>query len=221
MYISTIYSKDMKNLIKKLLRESLLGEVMVSAGQLPAGTGLFVKELNSNELVLFNPESKEAYGIINFVYNKNISDFQYVISVAAKKGVGPLMYELAMMYVNDKHNNLITPTRGGDIRSEAFKVWEKMYNREDVIKKTLQPTDKNFNYDILFPTSEVEDDERQEAFDELTDNEKEALIIFNSGYTMEPNKDYEALLGTAQQYDEDTYELASKIGDDLWQASYN
>ena len=61
----------MKNLIKKLLRESLLSEVMVSAGQLPAGTGLFVKELNSNELVLFNPESKEAYGIINFVYNKN------------------------------------------------------------------------------------------------------------------------------------------------------
>ena len=172
-------------------------------------------------MVLFNPESKEAYGIINFVYNKNISDFQYVISVAADKGYGPLMYELAMMYVNDEHKNLITPTRSGDVRSKAFNVWEKMYKRGDVTKETLQPTDKGFRYDILFPTSEVEDDERQEAFDELPDNEKEALIVFNTGYTMEPNKDYEALLDVAQQYDKDTYELASKIGHNLWNSSYN
>ena len=211
----------MKDFIKTLLRESLLGEAPLSVGQLPAGTGLFAKELNSNELVLFNPDSKEAYGIINFVHNPNMSDFQYVISVAAKKGVGPLMYELAMMYVNDKHNNMLTPMRDGDIRGRAFNIWEKMYDREDIIKKQLQPTDEDFRYDILFPTSEVPDDERQEAFDELTDEEKKALIVFNSGYSKQPNDDYRKLLSIAQQYDEDTYELASKIGDDLWQASYN
>ena len=216
----------MKNLIKKLLRESLLSEAALTASDLPKGTGLFYKLIttkkeDSNELVLFNPESKEAYGIINFVDNKNISDFQYVISVAAEKGFGPLMYELAMMYVKGEHKNMLTPTRSGDVRSEAFNVWKKMYKRGDVAKETLQPTDKGFRYDILFPTSEVEDDERQEAFDELPDNEKEALIVFNTGYTMEPNEDYKALLDVAEQYDKDTYELASKIGHKLWDSSYN
>lgn len=210
----------MKDFIKILLRESLLGEVAITPSNLPEGTGLFAKEQNSNELVLFNPGTKEAYGIINFVHNPNMSDFQYVISVAAKKGVGPLMYELAMMYVNDKHNNMLTPMRDGDVKSSAFNVWEKMYDREDIIKKQLQPTDKFFRYDILFPTSEVPDDERQEAFDELTDEEKKALIVFNAGYTKQPNEDYHKLLSIAQKYDEDTYELASKIGDELWQGSY-
>ena len=175
MYISSIYNKDMRKLIKKLLRESLLDEGAFNSSHLPEGTGLFAKEQNSSELVL---------------------------------------------YVESEHTNLLTPTRSGDVRSEAFNVWKKMYNREDVIKKTLQPTDKNFKYDILFPTDGVEDDERQEAFDELLDNEKEALIVFNSGYTKEPSKGYYDLLRIAQQYDEDTYELASKIGDGLWKASY-
>tara|TARA_R110000803_G_scaffold74903_3_gene139047 strand:- start:35370 stop:36032 length:663 start_codon:yes stop_codon:yes gene_type:complete len=220
MYISSIYNKDMRKLIKKLLRESLLDEGAFNSSHLPEGTGLFAKEQNSSELVLFNPSTKQAYAIINFVYNPSQSDFHYVVAVAADKGYGPLIYELAMMYVESEHTNLLTPTRSGDVRSEAFNVWKKMYNREDVIKKTLQPTDKNFKYDILFPTDEVEDDERQEAFDELLDNEKEALIVFNSGYTKEPSKGYYDLLRIAQQYDEDTYELASKIGDGLWKASY-
>ena len=95
----------MKKLIKKLLRESLLDEAALTPSHLPEGTGLFAKEQNSSELVLFNPKTKEAYGIINFVYISGNSDFHYVIAVAAEQGFGPLMYELAMMYVADKHNN--------------------------------------------------------------------------------------------------------------------
>lgn len=211
----------MKILIKKLLREGLLDEAALTTSNLPKGTGLFAKEQNSNELVLFNPSTKQAYAIINFVHNRSQSDFHYVIAVAAEKGYGPLIYELAMMYVASKHNNLLTPTRGGEIRSKAFNVWKKMYNREDVIKKTLQPTDKNFNYDILFPTSEVSNDERQEAFDELSGNEKKDLIVFNSGYTKEPSKEYYDLLRIAQEYGEDVYNLASESGDNLWSISYD
>tara|TARA_R110001592_G_scaffold62238_4_gene190333 strand:+ start:437 stop:1135 length:699 start_codon:yes stop_codon:yes gene_type:complete len=232
----------MKNLIKKLLRESLLSEVALTASDLPEGTGLFYKKGDSDELVLFkykevvvdekgktvvDEKGKEVYKIIRKVYAiinfeaDPQSGFYSVISVAADKRYGPLIYELAMMCVNDKYEkNMLTPMRSGDVRSEAFNVWEKMYKRDDITKKTLLPTDKGFRYDILFPTSEVEDDERQEAFDELLDNEKEALIVFNSGYTKEPSKGYYDLLRTAQQYDEDTYELASKIGHNLWNTSY-
>ena len=210
----------MRKLIKKLLRESLLDEGAFNSSHLPEGTGLFAKEQNSSELVLFNPDTKKAYGVINFVYISGNSDFYYVISVAAEKGFGPLMYELAMMYVGSKYNNYLTPARDGNIRDSAWNVWKKMYKREDIIKKTLNVTDEKFYFDIIFPTSEVSNDERQEAFDELTDEEKKDLIVFNSGYTMKKSKDYDNLLGIAQKYDENTYELASKVGDGLWKASY-
>ena len=227
----------MRKLIKKLLRESLLSEAALTASDLPKGTGLFYKEGDSDELVLFNPKVKsvvvdeegetvevtgKVYAIINFVEYEQLG-FYSVISVAADKGYGPLIYELAMMCVNKKQkSSMLTPTRSGAVRDEAFNVWEKMYKRGDVKKETLKPTDKGFRYDILFPTSEVEDDddERQKAFDELLDNEKEALIVFNSGYTMKPNTDYEALLEIAQQYDEDTKKLASFLGHEFWGSSY-
>jgi len=210
----------MKNLIKKLLRESLLDEAAFTSSHLPEGTGLFAKEQNSSELVLFNPKTKEAYGIINFVYISGNSDFHYVIAVAAEQGFGPLMYQLAMMYIADKHNNYLAPARDGDIKSKAWNIWDKMYQRDDVTKKTLPITDEKFYYDILFPSEEVGPDEREEAFNELEPNEQRDLLIFNSGYTMKPTSDYQRLMSIAQKYDEKTYHLASMVGDKLWSSSY-
>jgi len=210
----------MKKLIKKLLREPLLNEGALTSSHLPEGTGLFVKEKNSSELVLFNPKTKEVYGIINFVYISGNSDFYYVIAVAAEQGFGPLMYQLAMMYIANKHNNYLAPARNGDIKSKAWNIWDKMYQRDDVTKKTLTVTDNKFYYDILFPTEEVGDDEREEAFNELNPNEQRDLLIFNSGYTMKPTSDYQKLTSIAQEYDERTYELASMVGDQLWSSTY-
>jgi len=211
----------MKKFIKQLLRESLLDEAAFTSSRLPEGTGLFAKEQNSNELVLFNPKTKDAYGIINFVHNPNLSDFQYVISVAAEPGFGPLMYELAMMYVADKHNNFLTPARDGNIRDGAWRIWEKMYQRDDVTKKVIDFNNPNFKYDIIFPSEEVGDDEREEAFNELDKDEQHSLIVFNAGYTMKPNSGYNNLMNVASKYNEKTYDLASKIGDELWQKAYN
>lgn len=211
----------MKKLIKRLLRESLIGEVAKTPEQLPKGTGLFYKKGDSHELVLFNPKSKEAYGIINFVHNPSESNFYYVIAVAAEKDFGPLMYELAMMYVNDKHTNMLTPTRSGDIRGAAWSVWERMFKREDIKKDKLDITDNNFRFDLITgEKDEISPEEKLKWFDEASPDEQLGLRVFNSGYSKQPSDGYEKLIQVANQYGEDTYELASKIGDDLWQASY-
>ncbi len=134
----------MKSIIKKLLRESLLGEDMVNIDAIHNDVGLFVKETNGVfRLTLYDPEYEEVYGFINL--GKLKSGNFAVNGVAAKKGYGPLIYELAMSYV---YPNALLPTRDGDIRDSAAFVWRKFINRTDVKSVHLDSNDIDYSTDI-------------------------------------------------------------------------
>ena len=112
----------MKGFIKRLLREGLLDEEAMRYDKLSEGTGLFIKTNNSGaELVLFNPSINKVYGTITFISNVNNGPYHYVSGVAAEKGFGPFIYELAMMWCN-QNGSMLMPSRDGSIEKEAWVV---------------------------------------------------------------------------------------------------
>ena len=191
----------MKQLIKKLLREGLLDEAAFTTLDLPKGTGLFIKPNNSGvTLTLYNPKNKEVYATITFISNKLSAPYHYVSGVAAIKGYGPLIYELAFMYV-DSINSRLMPSRDGDIRGEAFNVWEKMYDRIDIDKTEVDIKDDNFRFDIitgedLFTTEK----ERIEWFNQSSEDEQYTLKVFNSAYCKTGSKEYAELIKVANNF---------------------
>ena len=211
----------MKALIKKLLRESLLDEAAFSSNNLPENTGLFIEPNNSGaSLTLYNPKLKTAYATITFISHITQGPYHWVSGVAALKGFGPLIYELAFMYV-DSINSKLMPSRNGDVRTGAFNVWEKMFTRNDINKITLEITDDNFRFDII---TGVEDDmtpeEKIELFNDSNKSEKNALLVFNTAYSKSPTNDFKQLINIANQYNQKIHDDANKAGDKLWQSSY-
>jgi len=89
-----------------------------------------------NALDLYDTVTKESLGYINVYQNA-------VTGVAAKKGYGPLMYELGMAYVYPKP---LRSDRSGNTADEAQNIWEKFIEGINpnikVIK--LTPQDKKF-----------------------------------------------------------------------------
>ncbi len=70
---------------------------------------------NDNQINLYNLKTNEALGNINTYGNE-------VTGVAAKKGYGPLMYELGMANVHPKS---LQSDRNGNTEPEAQAVWDK------------------------------------------------------------------------------------------------
>lgn len=212
----------MKSLIKKLLRESFLDEAAFTYAHLPEGTGLFIDENNSGaSLTLYNPKTNDVYATITFISHVTEGPFHWVSGVAAEKGFGPLIYELAFMYVH-QNNSKLMPSRDGNVRGGAFNVWKKMYKRGDVDKIEFDVEDSNFRFDII--TGEETDttpEERIEWFNEFSDEEKFALKVFNSGYSKTPTEEYNKLINIANKYSEKIHDKAQVEGDLLWQSSYD
>ena len=211
----------MKDLIKKLLREGLLGEDAFTSSHLPENTGLFIEPNNSGaSLTLYNPKTRMAHATITFISHITSGPYHYVSGVAAEKGFGPLIYELAFMYV-DSINSKLMPSRDGDVREGAFNVWKKMYERNDIDKITLDVKDDNFRFDILTGEEEhTTEEERIELFNDYDNDEQYNLLVFNTGYSKIPNDEYNKLIDNAKAYPEKIHILAHKKGDELWQSSY-
>lgn len=194
----------MKDLIKKLLRESLLGEAMLTSKDLPKETALFSKN-DGIYLSLYDPMTRTTYGMISAsLRGQNYS----VVSVAAEKGFGPYMYEFAMMTANQKGKGLM-PARDGDVRSEALDVWYRFYDRADVKKQTLAPFDASGNHNPEYSIAILSGDEDfdfenpeefKEWWDDLDDSEQKVMNIFNSVYFMAPNQDYRDMLARGLAY---------------------
>jgi len=192
----------MKHIIKKLLRESLLDEAMLNSSNLPKETALFQGK-DRIHLVLFNPIANIAYAVISASLRGDNYD---VDKVAAEKGFGPYIYELAMMMANMKGKGLMAD-RGGDVRDEAFKVWMKFADRTDVKKQQIAPFKNgvwNPEYSIAILTGQEDNFENQEEFNEywegLEPKEQDVLTKFNTGYSMVPSSDYQKMLAKSQEY---------------------
>ena len=204
----------MKGYIKKLLRESLIDEDAKRYGNLPEGTGLFIKTNNSGaELVLFNPSINKVYGTITFISNVKDGPYHYVSGVAAEKGFGPFIYELAMMWCN-QNGSMLMPSRDGTIEKEAWVVWTRFYDRTDIIKDTLDLYNSAFKFDIIYPDEDpIDDYERKEMWNDSNSKDKKTLLTFNTGYSIKPDNDYSTLIKKSNEYPEKIYDKAFKLGD--------
>jgi hypothetical protein len=195
----------MKNLIKTLLRESLLDEAAFNINHLPEDAALFVTKKGVG-LTLYDPKTNNVYATLGSSLRNSELGYD-VDNVAAEKGFGPFIYELAMMHANIRRKGLM-PNRSGDIRTEALNVWEKFYMRTDVEKKTIEPIlpngefNTNYRVDILTGDEYTFSgyDDFMSYFNELDDNQKKILAVFNTIYSMKPNTQYETLIQRGKDY---------------------
>ncbi len=193
----------MKCIIKKLLRESLLDEAMMNSTHLPKETALFSQN-SGIYMSLYDPIVKNTYGMISASLRGQNYD---VNSVAAEKGFGPYMYEFAMMNAYSKGKGLM-PSRDGDVREGALKVWMKFFDRPDVKKQQIAPFDSNGNwnnvYSVAIYTGDEEGFENQEDFnefwEELDPEMQDIMKKFNTSYSMAPSEDYHNMLARGQEY---------------------
>lgn len=177
---------NIKNYIKKKLIESttpIIDEAAKQITDLPEDIGLFVSDNGTwLNFILYSKSEDRIYGAITTSDINDSNKLQEVGRVAAEKGYGPLIYEMAMAYINP---GFLMPSRDGDIRGEAWGVWEKFYQRKDINKKTLPIENDLFSFLIVTGDSHEEFDsleEKQEMFDELSDFEKEGVMVFNTMY---------------------------------------
>ena len=122
-----------------------------------------------------------------------------------------------------QENEMLTPTRDGDVRGDAWSVWEKFYDRKDVNKKTLDLYDSAFRFDLLSGDEvSVSDEEKKEWWnDEMTDDDRHSLKVFNTGYNMKPDDNYKILVDRSKQYGQDMFKLAFDAASQLWDEKYD
>jgi len=207
------------------LDENVIEEAPLRMESLPSTTGLFIMDKGVTIMMsLYDPESNKCYGYLTATDSMEGSNDYSVMSVAAEKGFGPFVYELAMMYVNAKGKGL-TPSRDGDVRGDAFDVWAKFYDRKDVKKNKLTPDSPGFKFAILFDDDEMEDvDDVFEFYRELSKEDKRILSIFNSVYFLSPNDVFNTLIKNAyicKEKNADCQGMAMKQASKLWNEKYD
>lgn len=216
---------DHEKLYRESINEDIIEEAPLRMESLPSTTGLFIMDKGVTIMMsLYDPESNRCYGYLTAADSMEGSNDYSVMSVAAEKGFGPFVYELAMMYVNAKGKGLM-PSRDGDVRGDAFDVWTKFYDRKDVKKNKLTPDSPAFKFAILFDDSEMEDvDDVVEFYTELSKEDKRILSIFNSAYFLSPNDVFNTLIKNAyicKQKNADCQGMAMKQASKLWNEKYD
>lgn len=216
--------KKLLQIIRGAIFESIVDEAAFRLQDLPESTILYVKNLNrGTEIILYDTKGKKAYACLSFIQRHQYGPDYFVSAVAAEKGYGPFIYELAMMIVYEQQMGLM-PNADGDIRGEAWNVWKKFYHREDVIKKTRPIEDEYFSFRILEDVDDLSLEEKIEWFEHLEEPEElENVLIFNTAFSMPPDKQYEELVSRAETYikkggNTDTVENAAEK---LWNEKYD
>lgn len=181
----------MKVLIKKLLREGLINEKRFEDTDLTNTTVLIE---NGNKLTLYDSQylttKNPEIGVLAFIGLHHDRNKTSVEVVGAKKGYGPLIYELAMEYISP---NYLVSARDGDTREGAIRMWKYFLdgNNPNIEVKTIEPYEEDYMDCLDFGC----DEEYPEFFK-----------IYNSRFTSTDNNTYYMLenYGT---------ELLEKIGD--------
>jgi hypothetical protein len=188
-------------------------EAMKTVKDLNPNIGLFIHE---DSLTLYDPETDRSYGYIGL---SNKGDYYTFPAVAAEKGFGPLVYELALMYVKSKNSSLMV-SRDGDIRGEAFEVWKKFYYRDDVDKKTLPFESDDFNFALITGDETFDSDVQKQVEYEfhVNDGYEEDIKIYNTKMSMEPSEDFFML---QKKHDNINLENASRRGHDFFSYRYS
>jgi hypothetical protein len=175
----------MKEIIRKILREEYK-----KMSSLPKN--IIISIYDDINITLYDYVNSKVLGFVGL--SKSKDGTYYFPSIAAEKGLGPTVLEIALMFC---HPNGLMVSRDGDIRGDAFNVWQKMYYRDDVIKETLPLEDKKFNFAIISGEEEEYESvsDKIEELNEYTDDGfKEAILVYNTKMSMTPTKDYYRLI---------------------------
>ena len=200
----------MKEIIRRILKEEYK-----KMSSLPRN--IIISIYDDMNISLYDFVNGEILGFVGLSRNKDGT--YYFPMIAAEKGFGPTVLEVALMFC---HPNGLMVSRDGDIRGDAFNVWEKMYRRKDVIKETLPLNDKNFNFAIITGDDQETYDSEFEKISEfeyfIEDGFKENILIYNSKMSIVPTKDYERLISDGSLLDHHEIYLN---GRDFFTLKYN
>ncbi len=178
------------------LNEEVLTEIAATVNDLPQGTGIYVSQNRTSNITLYNSLESKVYAMINFY--SAIDKMMTVAGVAAEKGLGPLIYEIAMTFI---YPDYLMPSRFGNIKPEAFMVWEKFFRRNDINTLTLPIESPDFEFTTLDPDLTITDPvKKKQYFESLNDVDKHKLTIFNTGfqYKSPDFKKYKDLVSVAK-----------------------
>jgi ADP-ribose pyrophosphatase YjhB (NUDIX family) len=204
--------------------EELIGEAAMRLSDLPNTAALFIRPINQgHDLTIYDPSTKTVYGTITISYRDYYGPDYFVSGVAAERGFGPLIYEMAMMHISGEGKGLM-PTRDGDVRSDAWNVWERFYNRGDIRKETLESNSPFFRFDILFSEDEFDSEEEKQDWieNEASSDDIKKLMIFNTVYSLGRNKEYSELLSRGEVYLSKGFDERKVISaaEDFWNEKY-
>jgi len=130
-----------------------IDEAMIAHNEVDSDVALFIKGNGGvRDMTLYDPKKDKVYGHIGI--HKLSSSNWSVGGVAAERGYGPLMYELAMTYVYPAG---LMPTRDGDVRGSAEDVWKKFILRGDVGGEDIEEGDSDFPMEYYEDMGGVED----------------------------------------------------------------
>ena len=171
------------NKVRKLIREIIENEVLKEAAV--SFHDIFLNETiglvhHQGTITLYDFKTDRVYGYMSMV--PIISNLNQFVAVAAEKGYGPLIYDCGIMA---SFNKGLLPPRDGDIRGDAFNVWEKFTHRSDVTKAVLEKGDPGYSEEYL-------------DFDLDPDNPKES-IVGNTVLIKIPSSDYKKLISKGKE----------------------
>ena len=175
----------MKETIRRILKEEYK-----KMSSLPKN--IIISIYDDINITLYDYVTTTVLGFVGL--SKSKDGTYYFPSIAAEKGLGPTVLEIALMFC---HPNGLMVSRDGDIRGDAFNIWQKMYYRDDVNKETLGLEDKKFNFGIISGEDEEyesEDDKIEELNTYIDDGFEETILVYNTKMSMTPTKDYYTLI---------------------------
>jgi len=169
-----IYMNKVRKLIRETIEKEVINEVAVSFNDIFTNESIGLVQYKGS-ITLYDFKIDRVYGYMSMrPISSNLNEF---VAVAAEKGYGPLIYECGIMA---SFNKGLLPTRDGDIRGDAFKVWEKFTQRTDVVKAVLEEGDEGYSEEYL-------------DFDLDMDNPKES-IVGNTVLVKIPSSEYKKLI---------------------------
>lgn len=140
--------------LRKMIRETLIA-ALVNEGafgfmDLEPSVGLVIGQ-KANHIFLYLFDFKKQVCVGSVTLKKTSDRMWYIDTVAAEKGLGPLMYEISMMAVYPAGIGV-----GGPTNHKAFDVFNKFeHGRGDIRKIKLTPKDKE--YTSVYRNNELED----------------------------------------------------------------
>ena len=125
-----------RNWTDSILNEAIVGDKIKEAKEEVTDSMVVVLSRNDNQINLYNLKTNEALGNINTYGNE-------VNAVAAKKGYGPLMYELGMANIYPKG---LQSDRRGNTEAPAEAVWKKYIEgaSPNIKVEKLTPKDRDY-----------------------------------------------------------------------------